>query len=50
MKVEIVRTKTGEVVQVLRADSYRSAERIERGVSINLNHDDYYARIVEVDR
>lgn len=26
----------------------REAERLERGVNINLNHDEYYTEIVEV--
>lgn len=27
------------------SDSYRAAERVERGVNINLNHKDYYTLI-----
>ena len=49
MNVEIVQTKTGEVVQTIEAGSYRSAERVERGVNINLNHNEYHTRIAEVD-
>ena len=35
-----------KVVHRIKAGSERSAERIENGVLINLNHDAYYTRIV----
>lgn len=31
------------------ASSERGAERVERGVNINLNHDEYYTEIIEED-
>ena len=45
--IEIVETETGEVVETMEATSERTAEKIERGVNINLNHEDYHTRIVE---
>lgn len=47
--IEIVETETDEVVETMEATSERTAEKIERGVNINLNHEDYHTRIVEGD-
>lgn len=44
--VEIVRTLTGEVVERMGPMSERTAERVENGALINLNHDEYFTRIV----
>lgn len=46
--VEIVKHDTGEVVKRLGPMSERMAERVERGAHYNLNHGEYYTRIVEV--
>lgn len=43
--VEIVETATDEVVKSLGPHSERSAERIERGVEINLNTDRFHVRM-----
>lgn len=48
--VEIVRAEGGVVVRRIEAGGERSAERVERGANINLNHDLYYTRIVEDDK
>ena len=45
--VEIVSYETGEVVKRMGGGSERRAERIEDGANINLNHEEYYTRIVE---
>lgn len=47
-EVRIVNISTGEVVQTMDAPNMRMAEKIERGVLINLNTDDYYVEIVDM--
>lgn len=44
-KVKVIKTDTGEVVKTLEAVTERAAERIERGLNINMNHADYYTVI-----
>ena len=44
--VEIVARRSDVVVQRLGPMSERKAERVERGVAINMNHDGYFTRIV----
>ena len=44
-KIKVIEANTGEVVKTLEATTERSAERVERGLSINLNHSDYYTVI-----
>ena len=44
-KVKVIKATTGEVVTVLETVTQRAAERIERGLSINFNHADYYTEI-----
>lgn len=38
-----------EVVKRMGPHSLRTAEKIERGADINLNHDDYYTQVVDGD-
>jgi AICAR transformylase/IMP cyclohydrolase PurH len=45
--IEIVETETDEVIETMGPTYLRAAEKIERGVNINLNHEDYHTRIVE---
>lgn len=45
--VEVVKIETDEVVKRLGPHGERAAERIERGLSINMNHQDYFTRIVK---
>lgn len=45
-KVEVVSYVDGTVVKTLDAPTERQAERIERGLEINLNHELFYTRIV----
>lgn len=48
-KVLIKSYKNNGIIDELEAcKSERIAEAIERGVNINLNHDEYYTEIVEV--
>lgn len=44
-RVEIVRESTGEVEHSMPSATLRSAEQLERGVNINLDHERYYTRI-----
>lgn len=43
--VQIIDTKTGKVAQSIKCSGEKSAERVEIGVSINLNHDKYHTKI-----
>lgn len=45
--VEIVERSTETVVKRIPCDSERSAEKVERGVNINLNHDEFFTRIAD---
>ncbi len=47
--VEIVEFETGKVEKRMGPMGERQAERVERGVSVNLNHDDYFVRVVDAD-
>ena len=44
-KIKVIKSETGEVVKTLEADTERNAARIERGLSINMNHADYHTVI-----
>ena len=44
-KIKVIEASTGEVVKTLEATTERLADRAERGLSINLNHADYYTVI-----
>lgn len=48
-RVIIIEFATGDVVQKLKAKSLREAEKIERGVLINLNTDDFGTDIEEYE-
>ena len=41
-KIKVIKADTGEVVKTLEAATERAVGRAERGLSINLNHSDYY--------
>ncbi len=45
--VEIVNYDTEEVVKRIECGSERRADKVDDGVNINLNHEDYFTRIVE---
>ncbi len=45
--VQVVERSTETVVENLGIMSQAAAIRVERGVNINLNHSDYFTRIVE---
>lgn len=45
--VKVVEDATGEVVKLLPARDQRDAEKIERGLEINLNHEKYTCSVVE---
>ena len=44
-KIKVIKADTGEVVKTLEAVTERAAERIDRGLNININHSDYYTVI-----
>jgi hypothetical protein len=45
--VNIIEIETDSLIETIPAPSERAAERIERGININLNHDKYYTEIKE---
>ena len=47
IKVQIIEIATNKVIKEIVASNMRSAERVEDGVMINLNHDEYMTQIVE---
>ncbi len=51
MKVEIVEFKTGEVVKTIDCEgrSLREVNKVDDGVNINLNHKEYFTRIVGIE-
>jgi len=44
--VEIVKSSSGEVVKRMGPMSEKKADKVEFGASINLNHEEYFTRIV----
>ena len=44
-KIKVINTATGEVVKTFETVTERAAERIERGLNINMNHADYHTVI-----
>lgn len=46
--VNIKDMTTGKNVESIEASTLRAAERVERGVNINLNHGEYYTEIEEL--
>ena len=44
-KIKVIKADTDEVVKVMEAVTERAAERVERGLNINMNHADYYTVI-----
>lgn len=45
-KVEVICAATGEVVKTLEAPTERTAVRLERGININMDLNNYYTVIV----
>ena len=43
--VDIICSDTDEVFESIPTDSLRKAERVEDGIMINLNHEEYYTKI-----
>ena len=48
-RVEVVEDATGAVVKTIGCVTQRQAERVEGGLSINLNHERYSTRITTGD-
>lgn len=47
MKIEVIEIETCKVVDTVDCgrDSLKSAQQVQRGMNINLNHKKYYTRI-----
>lgn len=48
-RVEVVSYETEQVVHVVKIPAGASAERVDRGVNINLDHDRFFTRLVDVE-
>tara|TARA_R110000868_G_scaffold297468_4_gene557798 strand:+ start:2046 stop:2216 length:171 start_codon:yes stop_codon:yes gene_type:complete len=48
--VEIVKFDTDEVVKRMGPFSERRADRVQDGANINLDHDNYFTRVVMEDQ
>lgn len=48
-QVVVVLTKTKEIIQSSFPSSLHQAEKIERGLSINLNHEQFHTELREVN-
>ena len=46
-KVQIIETETGRVEMSIPCGDEYTAERVERGVLININHGKYHTEIVD---
>ena len=46
--VNVVSSKTRNVVKTILCDSYRDARLVENGMNINLNHVEFYTEMYEV--
>ena len=40
--VKVIERLTGKVVELVECKSSREADRVERGMNININYHDYY--------
>jgi hypothetical protein len=47
MRVVVKEWETGEIVHEVQCDDRWSAEKVDGGLTINLNHDKFYTEIVE---
>lgn len=48
-RLEVVNYETDETQIIGTYESLRQAERNKRGVEINLNHQDWYAQIIDTE-
>lgn len=48
--VEVVRFENQEVVKRIECESARRADCVDDGLNINLNHEDFFTRIVTEER
>lgn len=48
-RVEVVSRETEQVVHVVQIPNGASAERVDRGVNINLDHERYFTRLVDAE-
>ena len=45
--VEIVKYKTDEIIERMGPMSEHKADKVDGGANINLNHEEYYTRIIK---
>ena len=48
--VEVVDAESNEVIKTLELANLRTAEKVEDGMNINLDHARYFTRVKEVDK
>lgn len=48
-RVEVVSYETEQVVHVVKIPNGANAERVDRGVNINLDHERFFTRLVDVE-
>lgn len=48
-RVEVVSYETEQVVHVVKIPDGASAEHVDRGVNINLDHERFFTRLVDVE-
>jgi hypothetical protein len=46
--VKVIESATGKVVKEMKVNSERQADRIETGLSINLNHEKFHTEVDEI--
>jgi hypothetical protein len=46
-EVKIVNRKSKEVVETLNCNDPRDAQRVEKGININLDHTNFFTQIIE---
>jgi len=44
-RVNVIDRDTNEIVHTVRCRNDREAEKVERGLWINMNHDEYYTEV-----
>lgn len=49
-EVQIIESSTGRIERSIPCSSEHAAEKVERGVLINLNHDKYHTKACESEQ
>lgn len=48
-RIEIISHDTGQVVHTVDVPAGANADRLDRGINVNLNHEQYYTRLVDAE-